>query len=223
MPIEFIIYAAIYRLGIIAAGFGCVFMGYRLFVLGVMPREGSDVDAQAGEIRLTLKNAAPGTCFAAFGVFMIITMLVQGNPEYRLSDIASKEGTRREVNFRSENGDVSAALKRGGKLEATGQLDEAIKAYAEALINGKLPMLKAAGPLRAIAAVYHKQGRHDEAIAYARLTYQIDPDNASGLALIARIQISRGNHEEAIKAISRAADIEPAFVAERDRMKEQTP
>ena len=132
MPIEFIIYAAIYRLGIIAAGFGCVFMGYRLFVLGVMPREGSDVDAQAGEIRLTLKNAAPGTCFAAFGVFMIITMIVQGNPEYRLSDVASKEGSRHEATFRSENGDVSAALERGRKLEASGQLDEAIKAYAKA-------------------------------------------------------------------------------------------
>ncbi|MCW5205025.1 hypothetical protein VU02_03775 [Desulfobulbus sp. N2] len=78
---SFVIYAAISRLAVIGAGFGCVVMGYRLFVLGVMPQSGSDIDAKGGQIRLTIKNAAPGTCFALVGLAMILAMLAQGNPE----------------------------------------------------------------------------------------------------------------------------------------------
>jgi tetratricopeptide (TPR) repeat protein len=223
MTTAHIIYAALFRLAVIAAGFGCVVIGYRLFVLGVMPQNGSELDAKAGEIRLSLRNAAPGTCFATLGAFMIIAMLVQGNPEKRELQVPTKEGTRREVTWRSGNEDIFVAIARGRKLEQDGLLAEAIKAYADPLKNGNLSLKEATGPLRAISAVYLKQDRHDEAIAYASLAYQIDPDNAEGSALIARIQLRRGQHEEAINAISHAARIDPAFIAERDRMKEQKP
>jgi hypothetical protein len=66
-----IIYAALFRLAIIDAGFGCVVTGYRLFVLGVMPKvphknsehEYSEIEigVKIGEINLSMKNAAPGT------------------------------------------------------------------------------------------------------------------------------------------------------------------
>ena len=221
MSTAHIIYAALFRLAIIAAGFGCVVMGYRLFVLGVMPKEGSEIDAKAGEIRLSLKNAAPGTCFAALGVFMIVAMLVQGNPEMRVLQVQTKGGTRWEVTWRSDGEDVLAAITRGQKHEQAGRLEEAIISYADPIKNGNLSMKEATGPLRAIAAVYLKQDRHDEAIAYASLAYHVDPDNANGLALIAQIQFHRGKHEEAIEAISEAARIDPAFIAQRDRMKEK--
>ncbi len=223
MSTAHIIYAALFRLAIIAAGFGCVVMGYRLFVLGVMPKEGSEIDAKAGEIRLSLKNAAPGTCFAALGVFMIVAMLVQGNPGKKVLEVPTKEGTRREVTWRSDGEDIFAVIARGQKLEQAGRLDEAIKAYADPLKDGNLAMKEATGPLRSIAAVYLKQDRHDEAMAYASLANQVDRENANGLALIARIQFRRGNYKEAVDAISEAARTDPTFIDERDRLKGQKP
>ena len=217
------IYAALFRLAIIGAGFGCVLMGYRLFVLGVMPKDGSEIDATAGEIRLSLKNAAPGTCFATLGVLMIVAMLVQGNPEKREFQVSTSEGKRQEVFWRSSNEEILETMKRGQELEQDGRLDEAIKAYAYPLKNPSLSLREATGLLRAIATVYLKQDRLDEAIAYASLAYQIDQHHAEGLALISKIQLRRGKSEEAFKAITEAAQINPIFVPERDRLKEQKP
>jgi len=223
MTIAQIIYAALFRLSIITAGYGCVVLGYRLLVMGVMPGKGSEIDAQAGAVRLTLKNAAPGTIFAALGAFMIVAMLVQGNPEKKIVETETKEGTRRETTFRSEDADLESALLKGDQYENTDQLIDAVQAYAVPLKDPALPLGRAAGPLRAIAGVYLKQGRWDEALAYASLSDQADPYNAPGLALIARIQLARGDRRAALDAISRAARIDPAFSEERDRIKEQGP
>lgn len=221
MSTAHIIYAALFRLSIVAAGFGCVAMGYRLFVLGVMPKVGSDIGGKVGEIRLSLKNAAPGTCFAALGVIMIITMVVQGNPEKKIEEVPTKGSSSRKVTWRSGGEDVSPAMARGRRLEQAGQLNEAILAYAEPLKNSELSLDVATEPLRAIAAVYFKQHRFEEAIAYSLLAYQVDPDDADGLALIARIQDGRGKHAEAVNYISQAARIDSAYIAERDRLKQQ--
>jgi tetratricopeptide (TPR) repeat protein len=196
-------------------------MGYRLFVHGVMPKEGSEIDTEAGQIRLSIKNAAPGTCFAALGVLMIVAMAVQGNPEKKIEEVPTKGGSSRKVTWRSGGEDVSPAMARGRRLEQAGQLNEAILAYAEPLKNGDLPLDAATQPLRAIAAVYFKQHRLEEAIAYALLAYQVDPDDADGLALIARIQEGRGKHAEAVNYISQAARIDNAYIAERDRLKQR--
>jgi cytochrome c-type biogenesis protein CcmH/NrfG len=68
-----------------------------------------------------------------------------------------------------------------------------------------------------------KQERLEEAFAYATLSYQADPGDAGGLALIARIESQRGHHGYAVEAISKAAEMDATFAAERDRMKEQKP
>jgi hypothetical protein len=47
---------------------------------------------------------------------------------------------------------------------------------------GNLSLNAATALLRAIAGVYLKQKRLEETIAYASLAYQVDPDNAGGLA-----------------------------------------
>jgi hypothetical protein len=78
-----LIYLLSYRLAIIAAGIISIVLGYLLFCRGVWPKEGkgSDVDAKIGASRLTLKNAAPGTCFAFFGAILISIMVATGKPE----------------------------------------------------------------------------------------------------------------------------------------------
>jgi hypothetical protein len=246
-----IVYAALFRLAIIAAGFGCVVMGYRLFVLGVMPKEGSGIDSEFGQIRLSLKNAAPGTCFAVLGIVMIVAMIVQGNPEKKIvavrtngarvattwrsddvdSLITEDRGDKNETANRINDADkmyadsdtIITAIARGRELEAAGRLNEAIKAYAVPLTDGHMPLQAATEPLRAIAAVYLDQDRLSEGLAYALLAYQVEPGHAGGLALIARIQLGRKNYAKAVDFISQAARIDAAYIAERDRIKGQGP
>ena len=64
----FIVYLTLFRLAIIAAGVVSIVLGYRLFVRGVWPEaktsRGTSIDAEVAGSRFTVKNAAPGTCFA---------------------------------------------------------------------------------------------------------------------------------------------------------------
>ena len=92
MPDEYIqgvFLIVIYRISTVAAGLAIVFMGYRLFRVGVFERAG-DLKASWGEKALVLKQAAPGTFFALFGAF-IICLSVSGGLK---------------LNFPGENGGI---------------------------------------------------------------------------------------------------------------------
>ncbi|MCI5180320.1 MAG: hypothetical protein D3911_13545 [Candidatus Electrothrix sp. AW3_4] len=244
--IIYAVYAIFYKVAVIGAGFGCIVMGYRLFVLGVMPKKGSEIDAQSGEIRLSVKNAAPGTCFTALGTLMIVVMLVQDSPELKtvsekstqiIEDAGSDSGSIPPENsekkasetviqkdiviMRSGSEDVFTAIELGKQFEQSDQFDKAIEIYSEPLKNGKLSLKNAADALRAIAAVRLKQGRYDEASAFAWLADQSEPENAEGLALIAKIEFHRGNYALADEKISQAAYIDSAFAIERDELKDK--
>ena len=72
-----VLYMIFFRLALIATGITCIVLGYRLFILGVYPSaaKGKDKDdevsAEVGGAKFTMKNAAPGTSFALFGVIII--------------------------------------------------------------------------------------------------------------------------------------------------------
>ncbi len=83
----FLLYAVAFRLAIIAVGLASIALGYKLFAQGVMGGGRTDAEAQLGDIKLTVKNAAPGTCFALFGVAIIVAMLIQGSPELTLQSV----------------------------------------------------------------------------------------------------------------------------------------
>ncbi len=93
MGIEFafLIYLTLFRLAIIAAVVISIVLGYQLFCRGVWPRHGgqhgTDVTVEVAESRFTLKNAAPGTCFALFGVIIVSIMLAQGGPKLVLETL----------------------------------------------------------------------------------------------------------------------------------------
>ena len=107
----FLIYASLFRLAVIAAGVVCVVLGYRLFVRGVMPEGRTDAEVAAGDIRLSLKNAAPGTIFALFGASTIMVMLIQGSPELLMEDIGNLADlpSRASQDKHSEGSDHSKA------------------------------------------------------------------------------------------------------------------
>jgi hypothetical protein len=75
----FLIYAGLFRLAIVTAGVIIIVLGYRLFAAGVFNERGAEVSASAGGVQFTLKNAAPGTCFALFGAGIIVFMLAMAS------------------------------------------------------------------------------------------------------------------------------------------------
>jgi len=81
----FLLYAACFRLAIIAAGMVSIVLGYRLFRAGIgdgtAKSPGNAIQAEVGTLKFALRNYAPGTAFALFGVIMVSVMLAQGNPE----------------------------------------------------------------------------------------------------------------------------------------------
>ena len=94
---SFLLYAGIYRLVVIAAGFGAILLGYRLFVVLAgrgAPRgpggEGaaeSEFGLESQGVRITLRAVAPGTFFALFGAVLISVMVAGGPPELKTESL----------------------------------------------------------------------------------------------------------------------------------------
>ena len=84
MDMGFVLYLATYRLALIAVAFS-VLLDYKLFAKGDgSGARGAQMDATVGKTRFTLKNAAPGTCFAAFAAMIIVVMLANQPPEVKI-------------------------------------------------------------------------------------------------------------------------------------------
>src|SRR5690349_13290744 len=73
-----IVYSIVYRVLIIVAGIVAMVLGYRLFERGVFSSGSTSISGKAREVTFSVKNAAPGTCFALFGCVIIVVMLFQG-------------------------------------------------------------------------------------------------------------------------------------------------
>lgn len=67
----------LYRVSTIFVGGWIVFMGYRLFSVGVF-QKATDLKAAWGDNHLELKQAAPGTIFALFGAAVLIFSIQKG-------------------------------------------------------------------------------------------------------------------------------------------------
>lgn len=76
----FLIYAALYRLTVLAVGALSIWLGFRLFsTAGSKKAEGS-ASAEADGVKLTFTNLLPGTYFALFGTTLISVMLWKHGP-----------------------------------------------------------------------------------------------------------------------------------------------
>jgi hypothetical protein len=88
----FFLYATIFRLAIIAVGMLSVVLGYRLFIAAAQTGGTSSKETAFGTkmvgLEFILKNSAPGTFFAIFGMIIISVMLVEGNPELVLKSLS---------------------------------------------------------------------------------------------------------------------------------------
>lgn len=230
----FLVYAALFRLAIIGAGITAIVLGYHLFVRGVMPTQGTDVEAQTGDIKLTFKNAAPGTCFALLGIAVIAVMLIQGNPELVVRDLNKVHGptgvekATRTVQLKGGgeagiSGDESHAFQvlvaYGDERRAAGDNTGAMAAYARALGLPEVTLGQAAPAVNQVAELYHGQQRFQEALSLARLAVGIEGNNANFLQTLAAVLEATGHPAEALKMMEKAAGIDPTYKQQLEDMR----
>lgn len=173
---DLINYILIFRLAIVLAGVVCIVLGYLLFARGVFPQaaggnaQGQDVHASVFAGRFSLKNAAPGTCFAVLGAFLIITMLLKDSPEVLL-----------------KQADLDLQLRGEPALQPA---EEANRPHDA---NGVITDLISAAPMfNDYAWTLHEARREAErAELLARLAVLSAPDNKNFRDTLTRIQQSR--------------------------------
>lgn len=87
-----IIYLLVFRLAVLLLGGLCIFFGYRLFYIrwqqagGTAADQGGEVHGKIGGSELTIKSAAPGIFFAAFGAVIVIAVLIGSQPNVTYDD-----------------------------------------------------------------------------------------------------------------------------------------
>jgi hypothetical protein len=87
---------AVYKVACLLAGIGFGYMGYRLFMAGVLQSAG-DLEAALKSKTLKLSRAAPGTFFALFGAAVIAVTIFQG------FDIELPGATQQALSFLPEH------------------------------------------------------------------------------------------------------------------------
>jgi hypothetical protein len=194
----FLIYAALYRLTVLAVGALAIWLGFRLF-----NKAGSkaydctgSASAEGRSFKLTLTSILPGTYFALFGTVIISVMLWKGEPQL---DQKTATETTDKGQLRS-----ASILTRDSEANLDGTTD-ADRAWDK--LNSNVTLGEAAVPLSTIAKSWQRQNRIGEATALANLAAQYgkDEDRVKHLALLAELLRANGDEEGAAKMEEAAA------------------
>ena len=236
----FLIYAALFRLAVIAAGALAIYLGYRLFSTGMQdPAKPSTAEARAKldavEIRFLVRNAAPGTVFALFGAVIISMMLAQGNPELVVEDLQAavaadetKAAGRIRLKGGGEDGQVGVdgiglLQQFGDERLAQGDSNAALAAYGQLLALPELTLREAAPILSGAAGTYLQQGRPHEALPLARLAVGLDEDSTAGLTALAKALEATGDWDGAMAALERVVTIDVSLAGALDALRSRRP
>jgi hypothetical protein len=172
------LYLTIFRLAVISAGTASIFCGYRLFLAGAFGqgsgKSQTEIGARLSGMQLTLKSAAPGTCFAFFGAFIIAAMMLSAPPQFSRSHTAAAlpGGETKEtevVTMRGQAGGLVELVEEAKRAEKMGDKKRAIKGYEAAL-------RLVAEPLNNLAFLYHDGGHDSEALPLAQLATKLAPN-----------------------------------------------
>jgi len=173
-----ILYLALVRVSIIAAGIISIVCGYRLFLTGVFqvhPKTPpTEVSGRFSGGEFKLKTAAPGTCFALFGAGLIVAMIAMTPPEFGRSRMASVSSTgettvAEELKMRGQATAMADIVEQAKREERAGNKAKAIQLYERSL-------RLIAEPMNNLAWLYHEKGRNKEALALAQLAIQLAPN-----------------------------------------------
>lgn len=224
----FIIYLILFRLAIISAGVISIILGYRLFLKGVgwdnNNTNNTSVEAEIGMNKFSMRNAAPGTCFALFGVFIIISMFVSGGPELTLKQIdkfrqdSSKTNSKIdesswELSMKGITDPIELTYKTGLAFEMNQDTLRAISTYEKAI--DYLP----SELFNSLAWLYIEVNKLEEAIPLSILAVKLEPYNANFLDTYSEILYRQKKFDEALSTIEEAAKIDPYFKSKVPKFK----
>ncbi|MCE2029790.1 tetratricopeptide repeat protein [Sessilibacter corallicola] len=207
---SFLAYAALYHIVLMLIGLATIVMGYRLFVLGVMPQQGSDVDAQAGKVRLNIKNAAPGTIFCVLGSALILYMIHQGPPKQEIN-VKTPNGTEYTTTTRGNNESLERTLVQAKDLLVSGDTDDAFVALLDVFTDSELTLHQALPVFTAMAQAQFQAGRFNQAATYAQLAVEIDDSYVEALVIYAKTLKALNETEQAMDIMQNAADIDGQY------------
>ena len=205
----YVIYLALFRLAIIASGIVGIVLGYRLFTKGVFPNvyanrssDGTNVTAEIASAKFTLRNAAPGTCFALFGVIIIAVMFATGGPEINL-ELLAKGGMKatlrgdNQAELQSDSQRALDYLERGEYRQARDTIVRALDALAPRMNDFAWVLLQTAPEL-------------PQTNMLAEIAVAADPQNPNFLHTMAEIQFNAGRKQEAIHTLEKAKRFDPS-------------
>ncbi len=184
-------YLLIFRLAIVILGGLSIVLGYRLFVKGIFQSdsgsgsEASELDAKIGDMSFTLKNAAPGTFFAAFGVIIVTATMMSSQPEANF-----------HIQKDPETGVVSTDIKVRGKSEC--QQCENLAAKLE----------KIAVVMNDLAWIYSEdENSLESALVFGDIAVELAPENASILDTRARVLFKLEKYKQAVEDMEKAVEL----------------
>ncbi|XOF33320.1 MAG: hypothetical protein ACL93V_15145 [Candidatus Electrothrix sp. YB6] len=208
----FLLYAAVYRLTVLAIGALSIYLGFRLFSTPLRATSSaentSSAGVQAGGFRLRVTNFLPGTYFALFGTVLIGVMLWRGEPQLLQKEL---------VETRTQNGDESTYRKeelyRDPEINSGAAPVSDLDQKWEELKQPGITLSDSAASLSSIARIFQRQNRIGEALAMARLAYLYGPeiDKAAHRALLAELLEANGDTQDAAE-----------FRAELDNLRKET-
>lgn len=232
----FTIYLVLFRLSLIAAGVTSIILGYKLLAKASGPsrRGGGELEAKIGSSSFTLKDAAPGTFFALFGVIVISVMLLKDGPSLRIDNRnqvsqLEKDEHQNEVSIvqpATKDGSTSAGIVevRGAdedgidKLILRGLQEEQTDSK-KATENYKKALSRMALPMNQLALYYQSSSRTEEAISMAQVAVSISPETPAYLDTLATLLSASGRRQEATRLLTKATLLDPKYKEKLDKVK----
>jgi len=228
--IIFMIYALIFRLGVLFCGTVSIVLGYKLYCKGLYSNQDTnktdqdknktDIKARFAGLRLSIKNAGPGTIFALFGLLMIYSMIENGNPELVMEKYLKQPDDALDVmeTPKQDNKDRHQIIKyslRGDNQEQCQfcvLLKEADAYKKEKNVQGELNAYSKAlqmtsTPLNTMANILldNDKTQLTEALSLVNAAIVLNNEDAKYWDTKAKILFEMKFYQEALKAIQKAA------------------
>lgn len=210
----FLIYALLFRLGVIAAGCSSIFLGYSLLRQDATRRRhsgtASTAEASVPGVRFRLQNVTAGSILALFGAALIVAMVSQGNPAKTREILVNGVRLEKETLRGGGHDSIQVSIQAGKAAQEKGDIEEAERRYHAALVE-------AAPAMNALAWMYTRKGKAAEALAFSQSAVQLDDTNAHYLDTLAEAKSGVGDRQGALRAIEKAAQLDASF---QPRLKE---
>jgi tetratricopeptide (TPR) repeat protein len=211
----FVYYLALHRALVVLAGILCIFLGYRLFVVGlgrnltVDGQREESISAEVSKFKFAARNLAPGTAFALFGAVVVGGMALSRPPEISL-ELLGSTGSRVKAEFRGE--DVRS-IPEASATSALGHLERGDTIAARE--TARRAAITLAEQSNTVAWVLLKTDS-DLPVAFklADAAVAVRPDSANFLHTLSQVSLAQGDVEHAREFLARAATIDPKYDAQ---------